>query len=153
MEETKKSTDLILNTDNTASWTLNREGDTVYQTYIGTFTFKCFLNPVEVLAAGRLFRELLGNTPATASPHEQFLSYALSQLKYRIIKAPPFWKTDALLDGNIPDVNILTLVLNAAADAEIVYREQLKSKRDEALSRANEATKNLQEKLKPNKSE
>lgn len=141
-------TDLILNSlDNTASWTMREEGDTLGATYAGTFVFKCFLSPLDTLASGRLYRELLGPNPNDATETERFIAFILSQLSKRIVKAPPFWNTDSMIQGNIPDVNILTLVLDRAMSAEMIYKEGLNQRRAEALKKAQNAATAIQESL------
>lgn len=119
--------DIVLE-GNTALWDMKLDG-TLNGTYVGTFRFKCFLDPLQKIAADRERRELLGNQPAYASDHESFLAYAFCQLKYRIITSPPFWKTQmnggASYDGNIADENIIEAVLNAAIASEIKYKKHL----------------------------
>jgi hypothetical protein len=145
--ETKSQNDIILNPDGTALWTLREDGDTVLQTYTGPFTFKCYLSPLETLAAGRLYRELLGNNSAEAGEQERYTAFALSQLNFRIVKAPPFWKTDSIVAGNIPDSNILSLVLDRAIQSEVSYKEELKKRRTDALKKAGDAAAALQASL------
>jgi hypothetical protein len=145
--ETKSQNDIILNADGTALWTLREDGDTVLQTYIGPFTFKCFLNPLETLAAGRLYRELLGNNSGEAGEQERYTAFALSQLKFRVVKAPPFWNTDSIVAGNIPDTNIISLILDRAISSEVLYKEELKKKRADALKKAADAVTALQASL------
>jgi hypothetical protein len=136
--------DLLINPDGTATFTLNEEGD-VLGTYKGTFVFKCFLNPLEVLAAGKVYRELIGSNPQDATDTERFMAFALSQLSKRIIKSPPFWNTGEAMTGNIPDVNVLSLILDRAVTAELAYKERLKIKREEALETAKIAATAIQE--------
>lgn len=135
-----------------ATWTMKLEGD-VQGTYSGNFTFRCFLNPLQTIAANREYRELLGPNPTSAPEHESFLAYSLTQLKYRIISAPPFWNStiqDSAMAGNIPDENIISAVLSAAIDSEILYKSQLKSRKEAALKTANAAVDELvQNQTKP----
>jgi len=131
---------------NTATWELKEEGP-IEGTYKGTFVFKCFLTPTATLAAGREYRELLGKYADMASENESFLAYALTQLKHRIIKAPPFW-TSAVggnFTGDIPDIDILSKILSAAVEAEIRYKENMKEKRNEIISMARKAAEKLLE--------
>ena len=102
-------TDIHLKPDGTAIWTLREEGE-ISGTYSGAFTFKCYLDPLATLAAGRLYRELLGSYGDSASETERFIAFALSQLQKRVIKGPPFWATasESGFVGNIPDLNILS---------------------------------------------
>lgn len=149
MEDTKKTNDIILSPEGTASWYLKEEGDTSDATYTGTFIFKCFLTPLDLLACGKLYRELLGPNSGEASEQDKFIAVSLSQLSKRITKAPPFWNTDSILSGNIPDLNILSLVLDKALSAELLYKEQLKNKKEAALKKSDESLKKLQEEMNP----
>jgi len=136
--------DLVLNSDGTAIFTLNEEGD-VLGTYKGVFVFKCYLNPLEVLSAGKLYRELIGSSPQDATDTERFVAFCLSQLSKRIVKSPPFWNTGDMINGNIPDMNIISMVLDRSIQSELAYKEHLKEKRTEALETAKVAAATLQE--------
>jgi len=130
---------------NVATWNLNAIG-LVNGTYLGTFKFKCFLTPSERLAAGRLYRELLGPNAALASIVEDNLSFTLSQLRFRIIEAPNFW-TNAVglngLMGDLPDQNVVDMVLEAAVNAELKYVAQLEEKKEEAIKKAKKTAEAL----------
>lgn len=130
---------------NQATWEMNAVGD-INGTYIGTFKFKCYLTPTQRLAASREYRALLGENPTLALAHDDNLAYALTQLKYRIISAPPFW-TGTLnnngMAGDLPDEAIISTVLDAATDAELKYKQQLKKKKSEALEKAKNAAERL----------
>lgn len=144
-EESLQRSDLIIE-GNTATWEMRLDGD-INGTYAGAFRFKCYLSPLQQIAADREKRELLGSQPLYASEHESFLAYALTQLKYRIISAPPFWASanPATLAGDIADENIIAAVLDAALGAEIKYKSQLKKKKLDAVARAKAATDKLME--------
>lgn len=137
--------DLIIE-GNTATWDMRLEGD-INGVYAGAFRFKCYLSPLQQIAANREFREIMGPNPTFASEHESFLAYALTQLKYRIVSAPPFWasQSPAALAGDLADENIISAVLDAALGAEIKYKSQLKKKKIDAVSRAKAATEKLME--------
>lgn len=127
----------------TASWSINLEGE-VSGTYTGTFRFRCVLSPTQKIAANREMRALLGEHPLLTPEHESFLAYSLSQLKYRIISAPPFWNSgDNGYGGDIPDENVLTEILNAAIGAEVKYREQINQRKLDALERAKAAAERI----------
>jgi len=162
MEDKKKPEDLILNPiDGTAVWTLREEGDTLGQTYSGKFIFKCYLTPTDILSIGRLYRDLIGHdyghlnikdgeliVERDSSDQERYLAFAISQLSKRIVKAPPFWSTQSLVNGDIPDINILLMALDRAITSEQLYKEDLAKKKEEALARAETATKAMQDRLK-----
>lgn len=121
---------------NIASWDINALGD-VYGTYVGTFKFRCYLTPTQQIAANREYRELIGPNPLHVPEHESFLAYALTQLKHRIISAPPFWASgNGGMPGDIPDENVLTAVLSAAIDSEAKYRSILKKRTESAINRS-----------------
>jgi len=130
---------------NVASWDCVLQGN-IHGTYIGTFKFRCFLTPTQKIACGRNYRELLGANPTLAMKHEDDLAFSLSQLKYRIISAPPFWSSAVGLggiQGDLPDENVINAVLEAAIDAELKYVAQLKDKREEAVERAKKAAERI----------
>lgn len=141
-EQEQKSllrTDIIIE-GNTATWDIKLDGD-INGTYLGSFRFKCYLSPLQQIAANREYREILGPNPSFADEHASFLAYALTQLKYRIVSAPPFWNSanPATMSGDLPDENIIAAVLDAALGAEIKYKSQLKSKKLESVARAKAA--------------
>jgi hypothetical protein len=138
----------------TATWTMRLDG-AVSGTYTGTFQFRCFLTPLQRIAAGREQRALLGESRAFSETpdyeHEAWLAYLLTQLKYRIISAPPFWATSGINkshEGDIPDENVLEKVLDAATDAELIYKQRLRKLKEEALVKANVGAKAVEEQLK-----
>lgn len=130
-----------------ATWRINEEGP-INGKYIGTFKFRCILMPVGRIAANREYREMLGGNPTLTPEHEDSLAYALTQLKYRIISYPPFWEGEdksTPINGNIPDTDIIALILRAAVAAELKYRKQLDEKRKSAIQRAKEAAEKIYE--------
>lgn len=130
-----------------ATWELNTEGK-ILGTYSGTFKFRCFLTPLQLIAVGREQRALLGESKAWVETvdyeHESFLAYALIQLKYRIIESPPFWKSSGVNkthDGDIPDQEVLEKILDAAIRSELKYKDDLKKRKEKAIQAANEGVK------------
>lgn len=127
--------------NNTAIWEMRSEG-TINGTYAGTFRFRCFLTPLQQIAAGREYRDLLGLNAPLAPQHESTLAWSLCQLKQRIISAPPFWNAqnnELGIAGDLPDEDIIVQILDAAIMAEDKYKEQLKKRKEEALKLAREA--------------
>jgi hypothetical protein len=118
-----------------ATWNCNLTGP-IHGTYIGQFKFRCFLTPLQRIEADKLHRELLGPNPTLAEENVSFLSWALSQAKYRIISSPPFWKTESIA-GNLVDDNVIAAVLDVAITAEARYKEDLKKRRDAVSEAAN----------------
>lgn len=130
---------------NTATWEIKMDGD-INGTYLGAFRFRCYLTPTQRLAASRDYRELLGPSPTLALTNEDNLAFSLTQLKYRIISAPPFWtssQSTTNMSGDLPDENVIQAVLDAAISAELKYRAQVKTKRTDAIQKAREAAERL----------
>lgn len=139
MEE-KERTDIIIE-GNTATWEMKVDG-IINGTYTGTFRFRCYLTPTQQIAASREMREMLGPQMTMAPEHESFLAYALTQLKQRIISAPPFWSSQSV-PGDLPDENVISLVLDAAIGAELKYKKQLAQRKLEAIERAKQAAERM----------
>lgn len=134
--------------NNVATWEINAVGD-ILGLYTGTFRFRCFLTPLMQISAGKEERELMGPNLALANEHERFLAYSLTQLKYRIISAPPFWSsanTFGGLAGDVPDESVINLVLSAAIDAEVKYKAEIKERKEEAVKRARKAAEAITKK-------
>lgn len=132
---------------NQATWNISTVGD-ILGTYTGTFRFKCFLTPSERLAAGRLYRELLGSNPTLVTEHEDNLALTLSQLKFRIISGPPFWSSAIGLDeiaGDIPDEMVLNSILDAASASELKFLAQLQEKKKDLIEKAKKAAEKVLE--------
>jgi hypothetical protein len=131
--------------NNIAIWDMKIDGD-IAGTYTGIFKFRCFLSPTQLISAGKEYRNMLGEHHITAPEYEANLAYALTQLKYRVISAPPFWSStlqNSILEGDIADVNVILAVLDAAMESEFLYREELKTKKEKAL----EVSKKIAESL------
>lgn len=124
-----------------ATWELNAEGP-IGGKYMGKFKFRCFLTPIQRISANRDYRELLGANPTLVTEDEDRLAYALTQLKYRIISFPPFWDTETM-PGDIPDHNIIQLVLEASVLSESKFRKQLEEKKKQALGRAQKVAETM----------
>ena len=140
-------TDIVLE-GNLATWKMSPTIGDLGGTYTGHFTFKCFLSPLEQLQAGREYRELLGGLGGQASESESSLSFALTQLKHRVIKSPPFWSStlqDSGIAGNVGDLNIISMVLDASIRAESLFKARIQKERESLLDRS---IKVAEEKLK-----
>lgn len=134
--------------NNVAVWEINAVGN-IMGSYHGTFRFRTFLTPLQQISAGREERELIGINMSLAPEHEKFMAYALTQLKYRIVSAPPFWSsanTFGGLAGDLPDEEIINMVLSAAIDAEIKYKAEIKERKEEAVKRARKAAESITKK-------
>jgi hypothetical protein len=132
----EKNSDIQLDND-IAIWHMREEG-LIRGTYAGTFKFRCFLTPTMKIAANREYREMLGPNPSMAGEHESELAWALSQLRQRVLEAPPFWQAGKMA-GDIEDANIIQTVLDAAIRAELKYVENLKERKEQQVKLAREA--------------
>jgi len=104
-------------------------GESSGETFIGRFSFKCVLSPFDRIRADSKRRELLGSTnPHLASKEAQNASFALSELKFRVVASPDFYKNREI-DGGHLDYNIIIELINMAIDAE----ERFKVKQQERL--------------------
>jgi hypothetical protein len=129
--------DLLLN-GSQATYVMPLTQGEVLGSYSGTFVFSCYLTPIQQLEAGREYRSLLGSHGPMSSETEANIAFALSQLKYRVISAPPFWnstKQGSGYAGDIPDLNILALILEKAIMAENLFKESIQKERDALLER------------------
>lgn len=122
--------------------------------FVGTFVFKPILSVLEEIAVDRLTRQLLGNDALShIDPVIEKLSYALASLKYRVIKAPPFWmdvktyssivqipsssNTEILYNipgGHIDDAELIFYVYGAAIEAQLKFKEKIKQKSQQAMN-------------------
>lgn len=139
-EYTERS-DIILD-GSTATWEIQVDGE-IQGTYMGTFKFKCVLTPLQKIAANREYRELLGPHMTMAPEHESNLAFALTQLKHRIVSAPPFWGTGGSLSGDLPDTNVIMAVLDAAVAAELKYAFHMRNKKTDAIQKARAAAERM----------
>jgi len=140
-----ENSDLVID-GHTATYILPPTQGTHLGTYTGTFKFRCFVTPSEELSAGRDYRALLGPNPHLATENEGNLAYALAHLKYRVISAPPFWNStlqETQYAGNIPDLNILMIVMQKAFEAEALFKEKLAKEREAVLERSIKAAETL----------
>lgn len=135
MEEKVKESDITLEND-VATWDLLYHG-AIAGSYMGTFKFRCFMTPMQLLEADRDYRELLGTNASFAATEADNVAYCLAQLKQRIIESPPFWKEGGgrFPGGALKDLEILNLVLEAAVQAEVKYRKALTQRHEDAINR------------------
>ena len=126
-------------TGNIATYVMPPTSSEILGTCTGTFQFKTYLTPLEEIQAGKELRALLGDLGSQASEKEIDCAFALVQLKYRVIKSPPFWSStlqDSPYSGNIPDGNIIGMIINKAMRAETMYKELLFNERETILNHA-----------------
>jgi hypothetical protein len=122
-----------------ATWAMTpTQGSTTSTTYSGTFQFRCILDPIRTLQAGREYRELLGKNAILAEDNDVDLAWALTQLKHKVVKAPPFWSStlqDSDFAGNLPDLNIIAMAMEASSVAEQIYKEKMGEEKEAILKR------------------
>jgi hypothetical protein len=136
MEDEKvKDSEITLEND-TAVWHLSFQGQ-VGGTYLGTFKFRTFLTPSQVLDADRDFRELIGPNAQFAATNAENIAYALAQLRHRVIESPPFWKegSSRFPGSNVKDLECLELVLEAAIASEVKYRKAIAERHAESIKK------------------
>lgn len=149
METKVKQTDIFIQNDH-ATWNMVHLG-ALGGRYEGTFKFSCFLSPMQVISADKDYRDLLGNNPTLASSLADNLAYALSQLKYRVLEAPPFWNDGSRFPGSsVKDIDVIDLVLEASIVAEIKYREELSKRHEDAIVKLKTAIQQKEEAEKLN---
>jgi hypothetical protein len=130
---------------NQAKWNILHVG-AINGTYTGQFVFRCTLTPSQKIAANRDYREMLGPSPTFADEHVSFMAYALTQLKYRIVSAPPFWTSSQQLtgiDGDLEDEDVIEKVLDAAVHAQLKYKKQLEQEKKDAIEKAKAAAQRM----------
>jgi hypothetical protein len=115
-----------------ATFTIDAIGSFDKKRYVAGFVVKAFLNPIDRLSADKFRRELLGPNPESAGEEEKTMAFALSQLKYRIIEAAPFWFKGSDIGGAaLKNDNIIYHVFNLATKAEEEYGKLLAKEAEE----------------------
>jgi hypothetical protein len=136
------------------SFFVDIEGDATKQFYRGFFKVKCVLGPLEYIQSDALYRELLGKTnPQLASDYVSRICYALSQLKFRIVEAPDWWKKEGVIGGGHLDDNILSHILEKSTECELDYRDGIEKKYKEAREKVKKAVDSGEIKKPENSSE
>ena len=114
-----------------ATFEFSAKDERSFETYIGVFKVKCFLTPLDLLKADRVYRELIGSiSPMLASTTAQNMAFALSQLSVRILEAPSFFDLKAEIPGGYLPESILISILDKALEAEELFLKQQKKKFD-----------------------
>jgi len=122
-----ESTDLVVNSDGTAKFSINIVGTTTMQTYFGNFKCKCSLNAIEYIKSNKEFIEEVGSSSNFGEPEE--IAFALIQLKYRLLNWAPFWAIGDSVNingGHLKDYNVITHVFNICMKAEEEYKDMMK---------------------------
>lgn len=118
----------------TATFMVNIESGVTKTTYRGVFKVKCVLSPLEYIHADGFYRELIGKSnPQFVADYVAQLCYALSQLKYRVMDCPDWFKNkETGILGSGVDDNVLLFVLDKTVDCELQYREGIKERYEKA---------------------
>lgn len=127
-----------------ANFSVNIEAAGDKSTYKGNFKVKCILSPLEYIQSDATYRELLGKTnPQFANDYVAQLSYALSQLKYRIISSPSWFKSETnSINGSHVDDRVLLYVLDKTIECEEKYRKGIEERYNKARNEVKEAIDN-----------
>lgn len=143
--------DILLDSQGNASWEINMTAP-IGGTYQGLFQFRTILSPIQQIEADRDYRELLGPSASLVSTHVDNLAYSLSQLRQRVIKAPPFWDDGAsrFKGSHIRDEEIIQAVYEAAVLSETKFRAQIKEKHKASIDRLKAAIERQEEEEKLN---
>ena len=115
--------------DGKAKFQVSVVGETDGITYLGVFTVKGSLSPLDTLKYDKRYRDLLGKELQYASEHAARIAFTLATLSVRIIESPEWWKNKEI-DGGHLDENVLFEVLGKAIDAEEEFRKQRKEQSD-----------------------
>lgn len=120
---------MIIIEGTTATFDSAVQDELTMETYMGSYKVKCFLSPLEIIRADRIYRELIGPiNSAMAGDTAQNYAFAIAQLSVRLIVFPDFFKNPnapELLGSHMPE-KVLIAVLDSSIDAETQYRLQQK---------------------------
>lgn len=110
------------------------------KTFRGQFKVKCILSPLEFVRCDSMYRELLGKVnPQLATEYVSQLSYAMSQLKHRIMECPTWFRDESTgVKGNVDD-KVLLHVFDKSVEAEAQYREGIEERYEKANKSVREA--------------
>lgn len=124
----------------TATFEVNIEAAADKATYKGQFKVKCVLSPFEYIKSDAMYRELLGKVnPQYANEYVNQLSYALAQLKYRVMEAPSWFEEHNGIKGSNVDDKVLLYVFDQAVSCEEEYRTGIEEKYKKAKGEVRKA--------------
>ena len=117
----------IIFEDSEAIFPIKTTGSTSMESFSGKFRVRTMLSPLNHIKANKLMRQLLGDHALIADELSRQYAFMLSQLHFRVISGPNWWKSDTEVDGgHIKDLNVLSEILNKSLQAEEEYREKQK---------------------------
>jgi hypothetical protein len=115
--------------DDIATFYFKGEGIKYGDSFNGKFKVATSLSPLEYIKADRLRRQLLGEHALTADSESSQYAFMLSQLHYRVIEGPVWWKSDTEVQGgHIKETNILVELTELAMQAEEMFQIKQKEK-------------------------
>jgi hypothetical protein len=117
----------IIFEDTEAIFTIKTTGDSTGESFSGKFRVRTLLSPLNHIKADKLMRQLLGEHSIVADELSRQYAFMLSQLQFRIISSPLWWKSNLEVEGgHIQDKNVLIEILNKSLEAEELYRDNQK---------------------------
>ena len=130
--------------ESTATFFVKMESSSSKETFTGKFKVKCIISPLEYIYSDNLYRELIGkHNPHLVSDYVNQLCFALSQLKYRVIESPSWYKNESGgVDGGNVDDSILLYVYEKSAEAEQEYRKKIEERYENAKEEVKKAVDN-----------
>jgi len=104
-------------------------GNITGETYEGVFEIRRVLTPMQKAQADVERRAFLGNPVAgeDIDPEVAELGFAISQLKFRVVKGPK-WYTESNNLKNFLDSNVLIELVNAVISVELDFKKELQEK-------------------------
>lgn len=117
--------------NNTASFSINVQGETTQTNWIGDFSAKIRLSHADEMQRDRLRKDFLGPNPEDSSPRAKDQAEVFSQLAVRIVKAPLWWK-ESRGGLELSDDNVIAKVYEEALRIEREALEELQKKAKEA---------------------
>jgi len=101
------------------------------KTYIGSFTAKCYLTPIDFIKADSIYRQLLGPvSPHLASNIVSSFASAISQLQVRLTKSPDWFSQSneefsEVYGGHLP-IELLAEIVNKTNEVQENYAKKVK---------------------------
>jgi hypothetical protein len=119
-----------------AIFTIKTTGEATGESFSGKFRVKTLLSPLNHIKADKLMRQLLGDHSLVADELSRQYAFMLSQLQFRVISSPLWWKSNLEVEGgHIEDKNVLIEILNKALEAEEIYRSNQKKIFDDNIEK------------------
>lgn len=124
-----------------AIFSINVIGDKTKETFMGEFTVKCIMSPMDLIKSDKLYRNLIGDNPHFANQDVREYAFVFSQLQFRIVKSPSWWELGEINGQNVQDRNVLITIMNNALEAEELYIKEKTKQQEEMQNRLTESIK------------